>query len=62
MKLRILEILKEKGKIVMSFPISIEENTFEDNNITTDEQREKYYGQKDHVRLYGRDFKKHFES
>lgn len=55
-------VLKEKGKIVMSFPISIEENTFEDNNITTDEQREKYYGQKDHVRLYGRDFKKHFES
>ena len=28
----------------------------------TDEQREIYYGQKDHVRLYGKDFKQRFES
>lgn len=54
-------ILKEKGKIIMSFPISVNENTLEDNRIMTDEQREMYYGQKDHVRLYGKDFKNHFE-
>lgn len=55
-------ILKENGKIIMSFPISMDENTLEDSWIMTDEQREIYYGQKDHVRLYGKDFKKRFES
>ena len=32
-------------------------STYEDENITTPEAREKYYGQEDHVRLYGADFK-----
>ena len=34
-----------------------ESKTYEDDKIDTPELREKYYGQDDHVRLYGSDFK-----
>ena len=34
-----------------------ENKTLEDEKINTDELREKYYGQFDHLRLYGKDFK-----
>ena len=46
----------------MSFPICKDEKTFEDLSITTPESRLKFYGQEDHVRLYGCDYKKHFEN
>ncbi len=36
--------------------------TFEDNNITTEEDREKYYWQKDHLRLFGLDYKDQLEA
>jgi SAM-dependent methyltransferase len=32
------------------------ETTFEDSSITSPEDREKFYWQKDHVRLFGRDY------
>lgn len=55
-------ILKPNGKIIMSFPISTEKTTLEDSTIVTEEERERYYGQNDHVRLYGMDFKERLES
>ena len=33
----------------------------EDEKYNTDELRERYYGQNDHVRLYGKDFKQRLE-
>ena len=42
----------------IAFELPYDENkTLEDERINTDELREKYYGQFDHVRLYGKDFK-----
>ena len=55
-------VLKKNGKIVMTFPISLVQGTFEDDAIVSEDAREKYYGQKDHVRLYGNDFKERFEN
>lgn len=52
----IMRVLKPNGKLILSVPYSKElKKTFEDPNIDTDEDRLKYYGQKDHVRIYGRD-------
>lgn len=54
-------VLKKEGKLVLSFPVCLEKNTFEDSSICSDELRLKHYGQTDHVRLYGRDYKKYIE-
>ena len=40
----------------------IPETTFQDNSIVSSKDREKYYGQSDHLRKYGNDFKIRFES
>lgn len=37
------------------------QKTFEDDSIVSEEGRDKYYEQKDHVRLYGFDYKERFE-
>lgn len=57
----VIRVLKPDGKWIFSFPICMEFKTYEDDSIVTEEQRLKTYGQKDHVRLYGNDFKEHFE-
>ena len=49
-------IMVPMNGVVYEFPFD-ESKTYEDENITTPEAREKYYGQEDHVRLYGADFK-----
>lgn len=38
------------------------EETFEDLLITSPEERERYFGQKDHVRIYDKDYKRRLES
>lgn len=53
--------LKDDGIIVLSFPICMEIDTLEEEAYNTEELREKYYGQKDHVRLYGRNYKERLE-
>ncbi|MCI8975267.1 MAG: class I SAM-dependent methyltransferase [Lachnospiraceae bacterium] len=53
--------IKKNRKIILSFPVTMEVNTFELHNLTQDE-RIYYYGQDDHVRLYGRDFKEHLQN
>lgn len=51
-------VLKPDGTIILSTPISIsDEKTYENPNIISPEDRLKYFGQEDHVRLYGLDVK-----
>ncbi|MDR3129191.1 MAG: methyltransferase domain-containing protein [Tannerellaceae bacterium] len=50
-------VLKPSGWAILQVPIDYNRaDTFEDNSITTPEEREKYFGQHDHLRLYGRDY------
>jgi len=57
----VMRVLKDSGVWILSFPICTDMKTFEDSSIVTQEQRLKYYGQEDHVRLYGNDFKERIE-
>ncbi len=53
----ILRVLKPGGKAILQVPIDYSlEKTFEDPAITSKKDREKYYGQYDHVRQYGKDY------
>ena len=50
-------VLKTGGKAILQVPISMNTvETHEDLSIIAPEEREKYYGQFDHVRLYGQDY------
>ena len=52
-------VLKKDGKTIITVPIDENrEKTLEDETIKTPKEREKYYWQWDHLRLYGRDFEK----
>ncbi|MEM9050979.1 MAG: methyltransferase domain-containing protein [Bacteroidota bacterium] len=52
-------ILKPGGWAIMQVPIDYSrEETYEDSTIVTPEDREKHFWQKDHVRLFGRDYGK----
>lgn len=53
--------IKKNGKIILSFPVTMDVNTFEMQNLRNEEERIYYYGQNDHVRLYGKDFKEHLQ-
>ena len=53
--------IKTDGKVVFSVPICCEIDTYENDSVKTDEDRLIEYGQKDHVRLYGRDLKSRLE-
>ena len=58
----IYRILKYKGISILQVPINVKrKNTFEDSSIKSKNQREKYFGQYDHVREYGLDFKDRVE-
>ena len=55
-------ILKYNGISILQVPINVKrEITFEDLSIKSKIQREKYFGQYDHVREYGLDFKDRVE-
>ncbi|MFI5204936.1 MAG: class I SAM-dependent methyltransferase [Flavobacteriales bacterium] len=50
-------MLKPGGFAIMQVPIDYNrEKTYEDPSITSPEDREKHFWQKDHVRLFGRDY------
>lgn len=55
-------VLKQDGVMILSFPVCLDQDTFEESDILTEEERLSYFGQEDHVRLYGRDFKERLES
>jgi SAM-dependent methyltransferase len=52
----IFRILRSGGYAILQTPYSsVLSNTFSDSSINTDALRFRYYGQEDHVRIYGRD-------
>ena len=58
----ILRVLKIGGKAILQVPISLSlEKSHEDYSITNEKEREQIYGQFDHVRLYGQDYKEKLE-
>ena len=58
----IYRVLKYNGTSILQVPINVRrKKTFEDSTIKSKIQREKYFGQYDHVREYGLDFKDRVE-
>ena len=58
----LMRVTKPDGVIVLAFPIATGlECTYEDEKIHSVEDRKKKFGQKDHVRLYGMDYKRRLE-
>jgi SAM-dependent methyltransferase len=58
----IFRVLKPGGWAILQVPLdSSLEETYEDLSITNPKDREKLFGQYDHVRLYGRDYPKRLE-
>lgn len=61
-------VLSEEGFAILQVPIKDEFNgkkidkTYEDFSITSPEERERVFGQKDHVRVYGRDYRDRLEN
>jgi len=61
-KSELYRVLKPAGWAILQVPISLLLNeTYEDPTVTTPEEREKVFGQSDHVRIYGRDYKDRLE-
>ncbi|MEM7555688.1 MAG: methyltransferase domain-containing protein [Cyanobacteria bacterium P01_A01_bin.84] len=55
-------VLKPGGWSILQVPLDNNlEETLEDPNIVSEEDRLKFYGQKDHVRQYGLDYKNRLE-
>lgn len=53
----IFRVLKTGGWAILQVPISkLLETTFEDFSITKPKERERVFGQNDHVRIYGQDY------
>lgn len=51
-------VLSHEGNGIFQVPIDYSrEETYEDFSITTPEERKKVFGQRDHVRWYGKDYK-----
>lgn len=50
-------VLRPSGFAILQVPLDVSlGHTLEDPAISTPEQREQHYGQRDHLRLYGRDY------
>jgi len=59
----LFRVLKPDGEAILQVPISkYNKETFEDFSIVSPREREKYFGQKDHVRIYGKDYKNRLEN
>ncbi len=58
----LFRVLRPGGWAILQVPIdSSLRVTFEDPEIVTPEDRKQYFGQSDHVRIYGRDYKDRLE-
>jgi hypothetical protein len=59
----IRRVLKPGGWAILQVPFfaPIPDVTFEDNSITDPRERERVFGQDDHVRLFGKDYTKRIE-
>lgn len=49
-------VLKPTGWGILQSPVYMLEQTLEDNSITDTAERERIFGQRDHVRKYGKDY------
>ena len=55
-------VLKPGGFAILQSPLNKKfEKTYEDPSITDPKERRKAFGQEDHVRVYGRDYKERLE-
>ena len=53
----IYRVLKPNGWAIIQSPVNMAlEKTYEDKSITSPKEREKAFGQSDHLRMYGRDY------
>jgi SAM-dependent methyltransferase len=59
----IKRVLKPGGWAILQVPFfsPVPDVTFEDNSITDAREREKIFGQDDHVRMFGRDYSKRIQ-
>lgn len=58
----LFRVMKKGGQGIFQVPIDINrEVTYEDFSITSPQVREKVFGQNDHVRVYGSDYKNRLE-
>ena len=58
----LFRVLKSGGGAILQVPLDYSrDSTYEDFSITSPEEREKAFGQKDHVRWYGKDYKDRLE-
>lgn len=56
-------VLKQGGWAILQVPMdNTKVTTFEDKNITSPEERLRFFGQQDHVRIYGQDYKNRLEN
>ena len=58
----IQRLLKPQGWAIVSVPLLLDETTREDPTITSPADRERVFGEKDHVRYYGTDFQGRLEA
>jgi len=59
----LFRVLRPGGKGILQVPISKNaKETFEDFSIISPREREKYFGQKEHVRIYNQGYKERLES
>lgn len=52
----ILRVLKPDGWAILLVPIRMDVDTYEDPSVTDPKERQRLYGQYDHVRQFGRDY------
>jgi len=58
----LFRVLKPGGWGILQSPVRHDlDKTFEDPNIVSPEERKNVFGQRDHVRIYGRDYKNRLE-
>ena len=57
----IKRVLKPSGKLIISFPVCKDIKTIEEICTLSEEERLMQFGQSDHVRLFGYDFKQYIE-
>jgi SAM-dependent methyltransferase len=58
----LFRVLKPNGWSILQVPIDLKrDKTFEDPSITMPEDRTRFFGQHDHVRVYGRDYRDRLE-